>query len=133
MEVVGDSSKATEKMCDEAQRPWGPRADAPTDGVVWEVSKQTYSYPDLDGADPRQVTSMEWEFHVANGVENLHAFIYNILDKAENTTVVDVSMESGMIVYVPTDSSLLQSKIALSVLTITDSWWRKVLCLRWPR
>lgn len=59
----------------------GSRADAPTDGVVWEVSKQAIPYPDLDEADPRQVTSMEWEFHVADGVENLHAFIYNVLDK----------------------------------------------------
>lgn len=47
---------------------------------------------------------MEWEFHVADGVENLHAFIYNILDKAENTAVVDVSMENGMIAYVSMDS-----------------------------
>jgi hypothetical protein len=64
------------------------------------VSKQAISYPDLDEADPRQVTSMEWEFHVADGVENLHAFIYNVLDKAANATVVDVSMENGMILYV---------------------------------
>jgi hypothetical protein len=103
METVGDSSKATEKMSEEAQRLWGPRADAPTDGVVWEVSKQAILHPDLNEADPRQVTSMEWEFHVADGVENLHAFIYNILDKAENTTVVDVSMENGMIAYVSMD------------------------------
>jgi hypothetical protein len=129
MDSVEDSSKATEMMCEEAQRLWGPRADAPTDGVVWEVSKQAISYPDLDEADPRQVTSMEWEFHVADGVENLHAFIYNVLDKAANATVVDVSMENGMIVYV----SPRRSKIALRVLIITGSWWREIPCLRWPR
>jgi hypothetical protein len=101
MDTVNISVKAMEKMCQEAQRLWGPR---PVDGVVWKVSNPRLLVPDRNHTDPRQVTSSDWAFLVADDDEDLHQFVYHLIDKAENATVVELSMGNGMILYVSTDS-----------------------------
>lgn len=104
MDTVDTSVKAMEKMCEEAHRLWGPRAEAPVDGVVWNVSNPRLLIPARNHTDPRQVISSDWAFLVADDDEDLHQFVYHLIDKSENTIIVDVCMETGMILYVSTDS-----------------------------